>query len=814
MSRILITATLLFASVSVWGQAAERYVVLDGVSSLARVFNPSDNSEVAAIRTGPIPNSIVISPNGRLAFVADLASQYVSVIDLTIQAEIKRIRDIGPDQLSMSADGTKIVATHLNDESITIIDATTLSVLRTMDLNGLAGDDPTVEDLAFNNPVISGNKVYLNTSNDVVVLDLGTFAVTRLSGPDDSIFFQGAENLAITPDGKTLAALRAAGLVLFDTATNSQILTVPFSFSFSVATGPNPSDPTKMIAYVANSGSSSAVFSMVDVSPGSPAFGTIVGEIPLPPAVAQSQRTMIALNPGGNRAYINVSTANLNPNVFTIDTQAVITNPAAAILHQSTISAQARSVAIAATQNQPPATAPVVTRVNRAEIRNDHATTIDISGFGFAPGGNVRIGTLDPIAAQFVSSRRLRVTIPQNAPTQVASIIVTNPNPGQPFSLQHQSGILHDALTIAGPEDFQPDNQVLVANLGDHSLSIIKDGNVDEVTTEIPAGPRPSGLAITPDGSRAYIANLFPPASVDVFNFKTNSIEARIVLNGSPVSLPGQSKGVVFAPRLSTGKLAAYVVASRSGNLDLYAIDADPASPAFNTVVDDFPTNITTASTAPDSLVMTPDGRFAFIDELDFTDVGANLVVINLATRAVTKIPVASLGALAFQLTMDVSPDGKFLVLINKDDNFAVFDVSNPTNPVLVTTIIGAPTPNQPKVILEFPRIVGNRLFAFDIDHNVISIFNFNPAAHDFSQLANFTVPGNSALITAVADVTPDGKLIYMPLREEDSVAVLDVDKIIQHDPSALITKIGVGLTPEYALVRPKTPGNDRHGDN
>jgi hypothetical protein len=117
-------------------------------------------------------------------------------------------------------------------------------------------------------------------------------------------------------------------------------------------------------------------------------------------------------------------------------------------------------------------------------------------------------------------------------------------------------------------------------------------------------------------------------------------------------------------------------------------------------------------------------------------------------------------------------------------------------------------------VILEFPRIIGDRLFAFDIDHNVISIFNFNPAAHDFSQLANFTVPAPSALITAVADVTPDGKLIYMPLREEDSVAVLDVDKIIQHDPSALITKIGVGLAPEYVVARPATPGSDGPGDN
>src|SRR5205807_539437 len=170
---------------------------------------------------------------------------------------------------------------------------------------------------------------------------------------------------------------------------------------------------------------------------------------------------------------------------------------------------------------------------------------------------------------------------------------------------------------------------------------------------------------------------------------------------------PGQSKGIVIGPRLATGKLGAFVVASRSGNLDLYTIDADPASPTFNTIVDDIPTNISTASTSPDSLVMTPDGRFAIIDELENNGEDANLVVVNLATRAITLIPVGDLGARAFQLTLDVSADGKFLVLVSAQDNFQIVDISDPTHPFVVTTIIGAPTPDAPHVILEFPRIIG-----------------------------------------------------------------------------------------------------------
>jgi DNA-binding beta-propeller fold protein YncE len=104
---------------------------------------------------------------------------------------------------------------------------------------------------------------------------------------------------------------------------------------------------------------------------------------------------------------------------------------------------------------------------------------------------------------------------------------------------------------------------------------------------------------------------------------------------------------------------------------------------------------------------------------------------------------------------------------------------------------------------LGFPRIAGNRLFSFDINNNIVNVFNFQPAANDFSELANFAFPGATTDLEAVFDVTADGKLLYAPVREEDSIAILDVDKIVSHDPNALITKIGVGLAPSYVVVRP-----------
>ena len=195
-------ATLVLTGTA-FGQTAERYVTLDFNKATAHVFNTATNTEVAAITVGNGPNSIVISPNGRIAFVSSFLSDYISVIDLTIAAEIKRI-PVFVNQLGISADGGTVVGTDAFDDGITVIDANTLSVTRTISFNGRLGDDPTFDGDAFaSNPVIVGNRVYLETEFDFGVIDLGTGAVTDLGSIPASSFFPPVSDVsAATADGK------------------------------------------------------------------------------------------------------------------------------------------------------------------------------------------------------------------------------------------------------------------------------------------------------------------------------------------------------------------------------------------------------------------------------------------------------------------------------------------------------------------------------------------------------------------------------------------------------------------------------------
>jgi hypothetical protein len=786
---VLFTMFLLFSS-SAFTQTADRYIVLEGTTALAHVYNASDNTEVAAIKAGNTPSGAVLSGNGRLAFVANVNSEYVSVIDLTIQSEIRRIRGLRVGQLALTPDGSTVIGADLDDSKLKLIDAATFNVTQMFDLNGKFGDDPNdLFDLTFGVPVLVGNKVYLNTNFGVGALDLGTGTVALVStttfGRND--FFH---NIAATADRRFVAAVRGDALLVIDPASNTVVRSLPGFFACVVASN-NPAAPD--VVFVVRGTGGSTFFSSLDVS-----TGQFLEDLPLPQAFADT-RTQIATNADSSKAYVGATAT--NPDLVVIDTTL------GSLVAQFNVGVRAVPAAVGSIQLQPPTSAPVVTTVTPGLIVNNADTTIQISGSGFASDAQVRVGTLDPIAAQVTSASQLQVTIPATSAAQGAPIIVTNPNVTQGVPGGHQSGVLRNAFVIATPPTFQPVNQVAVPNSAESTFAVL---NVSTNTTLAPAvatGTRPLGLAILPDGSRAFIENLFAPAAIDVYNFATNTIEAHIILNPASAGFPGQTKGIILAPIFGTSRLAAYVDVSHpvagGFSVDVDVIGADPASPGFETVLATIPTGAPNPTGTPGAIAVTPDGHYAFIQTFQrgvSNDV--NFTALDLSTGVSTTIPGSTFGFTGFQANFELSSDGKFLVVEADSGLLPVLDVgTNPFNPTVVATV-GTVAPGG----FLLSRVVASRLYAFDPSHNFIDIFNFNPAVNDFTEQGNFTFSGASSVFGNVLDVTPDGKLIYLPLREEDAVAVVDATKVIAKDPAALVAKIGTGISPSMVAVRPGTP--------
>ncbi|MGM2818249.1 YncE family protein [Bacillus cereus group sp. Bce001] len=80
-------------------------------------------------------------------------------------------------------------------------------------------------------------------------------------------------------------------------------------------------------------------------------------------------------------------------------------------------------------------------------------------------------------------------------------------------------------------------SRAYVTNLADNNVSVINTATNTEILPRIPVGDRPIRIAITPDGSRAYVTNLVDN-NVSVINTITNiEIFPRIPVGDFPFAI-------------------------------------------------------------------------------------------------------------------------------------------------------------------------------------------------------------------------------------------------------------------------------------
>jgi uncharacterized repeat protein (TIGR01451 family) len=788
------------------GGAIEHYFLADRNNALVHTLNVSNNTQVGSARAGTNPDAIVISPTGRLAFVANLNSNYISVIDLTINAEIRRLKDLRAKTLALNADGSRLIAPMIGNrqpDEVVIIDTATLAVIQRVSLNGLLGDDPGNRfDISLGAVVVVGNRAYVeNESNfPVAIIDINTFAVSTVPGSNVGLALFSSPAIAATPSGNHVVVLKQApsALLIIDTGTNTVVKNTALpSTPNAIAITRDAADPDGVSGYLVRS---SNLISAVNLNPASPNFGQIVSGASLPAAFGATVE--IALTADSNRAYVASASTTSTNNVAVVDTGLLITNPATALINQFRVGATLRAVAVDFTDTMPPADAPIVTSLSLNTVVNSAPTTIQINGSGFAAGAFVRFGNLDPVPATFLSPNLIEATIPQYAAAQVADVIVTKPNLGGGGAGQNPlSGILIGQLTINNPASFQPTNRVFTTNFGEGNLS-----GLNLATTLMQPNPISfdlMGLAFTPDGQRIYV-DQFSPGAVRVFNVATGMVEATIPVGNTTL---GQADGIAVAPNPATGKPVALVVSGiRTGvNIDeqLSAIDADPTSPTFNTVIDTLNAGLTNAAGNRGALAVTPNGRYVYSN--GFGTPEGRLLIFDRVGRTVTILLLSSLGGTAFQSHMHVTPDGQSLLLVDLNGNIKVLDIgANPLSPTLVATITGVIPGGLDPLFLNRFQVEGNRLFAYDSVQHVVEVFNFNRATADYSVLGTFVIPGTPDLLACGFGVLPGGAFIYAALVDDGAVAVVDTAKVIAADPGALLTKVATGLSPFAIAISPR----------
>ncbi|MGB9404688.1 MAG: YncE family protein [Candidatus Acidiferrales bacterium] len=290
-----------------------------------------------------------------------------------------------------------------------------------------------------------------------------------------------------------------------------------------------------------------------------------------------------------------------------------------------------------------------------------------------------------------------------------------------------------------------------VSNQFGSSVSVISTSTGTVVAT-IPIGtdcgeicPAPAGLAVTPDGSRVYVATNF--GTVVVIATSTNTVSTTITLR-SVCDCSSNPIGVAITP----DGTRAYV--TDLGQRAVQVIDTTPSDDNYNAV--------TATITADDfgslwAIAISPDGTAAYVTEFNPESEGTTSTVHRIDTN-LADIEAETYNTETDTITVGNNPTG----LAFTPDGASVFVTNNADNTVSVITTAD----------------VGCE------DCSPVTTFGVGPGPYSVA-------------------ITPDGTLAYVANQGNGSVSVVTIADVGGEGSPVTATITGVGSTLNQIAITP-----------
>ena len=312
----------------------------------------------------------------------------------------------------------------------------------------------------------------------------------------------------------------------------------------------------------------------------------------------------------------------------------------------------------------------------------------------------------------------------------------------------------------------------------------------------ITVGNGPIGIAITPDGTQAWVADQFS-GSVSVIDLATNTVVRSISAVGV------NPEGIAIA-KVPSGNTLAYVtdfyccLNGFGGNSFVNVINT--ATWAVNTL----PNTPIAVGVNPEGIAITPDGKRAYVtnfgsDTVSVIDTSTNLVIATIVGPNGFGGIVP--GGFMRPQSVAITPDGKRAYVTGSiSDTVSVIDTISNT----------LETAGLPILVGSFPTGVaitpdGNFAYVANLFDNSVSVICTDPtsARCAYNTVVATITAGIGASPVAVA-TTPQGAEAYVTNAGSNTVSVICTDSTSVSCPfNTVVATVPVGVEPEGVAIKP-----------
>ncbi|MBI2892987.1 MAG: beta-propeller fold lactonase family protein [Deltaproteobacteria bacterium] len=254
-----------------------------------------------------------------------------------------------------------------------------------------------------------------------------------------------------------------------------------------------------------------------------------------------------------------------------------------------------------------------------------------------------------------------------------------------------------------------------------------------EILAEIPAGRSPHNIGFTPDGRRAYVANLTDPqrnGTVSVIDTRTYdlvaTVEAGVMPHWAAVTPDGRFAWV-----------------ANVGAREVTIVDT-----GTNQVVGSVETG-----QDPAQIEFAPDGAKAWVSNGE----EGTVAVVDVAARQVVTTVRTGHGSMGLEL----SNDGRFLFETEpRDDRVSVIDAATDT---IIDVLTFGGTLLEPHGI----GVAGGEVLVTNATADSLAFVD----SRTFERVASVAVPGRPQAVA----VSPDCRRAYLTMQDAAAIAVVDV---------------------------------------